>query len=57
MSEVKRIKIQYLDDSWTRWLTIDEAKAYLVDNQVKACIIEECMSYDEAMSYLTKLGI
>lgn len=57
MSQVKRIKIQYSDDTWSKWITVDEAKDCLKDTQIKACIIEECMTYNEAMNFLAKMGI
>ena len=48
----RRIRFQLESGQWTHWLEKDEIRRYTTDNGIKAVVIEETMSYQDAMKYL-----
>lgn len=51
MKSFKRIRFQLQGGQWTYWLNPDEARRYRAEN-VKAAVIEETMSYADAMELM-----
>lgn len=51
MKSFKRIRFQLEGGQWTYWLSATEAKRYHAEN-VKAAVIEETMSYVDAMELM-----
>lgn len=47
----RRIRLELESGQWTYWLTDEELRRYRGDG-IKAAIIEETMSYADAMKYL-----
>ncbi len=51
----RRIKLRLECGQWTYWLTDEELKRYTIGQkaaEIKAVVIEETMSYTDAMKYL-----
>lgn len=51
----RRVRFELEGGQWTYWLNADEVKRYRSEN-IKACVIEETMSYADAMEYLKEFG-
>ena len=47
----RRIRFQLENGQWTYWLSDEEVRRYRGDN-IKCAVIEETMSYQDAMKYL-----
>jgi hypothetical protein len=47
----RRIRFELAGGQWTYWMSIADAKRYRADN-IKNVVIEETMSYADAMRYL-----
>lgn len=47
----RRIRFELDSGQWTYWMLPEDAKRYRGEN-IKACVIEETMSYADAMRYL-----
>lgn len=47
----RRIRFKLESGQYTYWLNDDEVRRYRAD-QIKEAVIEETMSYEEAMKYL-----
>lgn len=50
--EKRRIRLQLESGQWTYWLNQDELRRYRSKENIKAVVIEETMSYADAMKYL-----
>jgi hypothetical protein len=49
--EKRRIRFKLENGQWTYWLNDDEVRRYRSE-QIKEAVIEETMSYQDAMKYL-----
>lgn len=49
--KMRRIRFKLESGQWTYWLNDDEVRRYRAD-QIKEAVIEETMSYQDAMKYL-----
>lgn len=47
----RRIRFELAGGQWTYWLSVSDAKRYRAEN-IKSAVIEETMSYADAMRYL-----
>lgn len=47
----RRIRFELEGGQWTYWMLVEDAKRYRGEG-IKACVIEETMSYADAMRYL-----
>ncbi len=47
----RRIRLQVDGGQWSHWMTVSEFRRYRAE-QIKAVVIEETMSYQDAIRYV-----